>query len=134
MNILIDWSEEYSVNIKEFDQQHKKLFDLINLLYDSIIRNEEDDILEQILSDLIDYTFVHFKDEEKYFTSPNLLSHINTQAHIAEHQFFLNKIENFQSKYRSYGSSLKQEVIVFLHEWITNHILRSDKKYMPSQK
>jgi len=72
MNILIDWSEEYSVNIKKFDQQHKKLFDLINFLNDSLIRNEDDDILEQILSDLIDYTFVHFKEEEKYFTSSNL--------------------------------------------------------------
>ncbi len=130
MNILLNWKEEYSVAIKELDQQHKKLFDLINLLYDSYIRKENDDVVEEILLDLKDYAFVHFRDEEKYFTEEKLLEHDECQAHFSQHHYFISQINKFQSKYKSHDPSLQYEMILFLQEWITNHIMKSDKKYM----
>ena len=44
MNIVIHWKEDYSTGIDEIDQQHKKLIDMINVLYDSHIRKEKDDV------------------------------------------------------------------------------------------
>ena len=83
MNILLHWKQEYSVNIKEIDQQHRKLFDLINLLYDSSLLNEKEDILEKIFVELKDYAFVHFKDEEKYFARAGLSGYKDAPAHMA---------------------------------------------------
>jgi len=127
MNILINWKEEYSVKNKEIDQQHKRLFDMINQLYDSLMSNDRDDILEQIISDLMDYTFVHFKSEENYFAK---LEYEEATSHIVEHQYFLKEAEKFRNVYQSQDSKLIQEVISFLQEWITNHIMQTDKKYM----
>ncbi len=130
MNILIHWKPEYSVNIKEIDQQHKKLFDLINWLYDSIVRNEKDDIIEQILIELKDYAFVHFKDEEKYLVKAREMGYMESDPHMSEHNEFINVIEKFHQKYINGNPQIKQEVVEFLQRWITQHIINSDKKYM----
>src|SRR5208337_311615 len=105
MNILIHWKEDFSVKIKELDQQHKKLFDLINLLYDSYMRKENDEMLAQILADLKEYAFVHFKEEEKYFSHAELIGYKEVPNHILEHQLFIKSVEKFQAKYQSYGSA-----------------------------
>jgi hemerythrin-like metal-binding protein len=127
MNILIHWKEDYNLNIKEIDQQHKKLFDIINVVYDSMIREEEDEVLGQAISDLSDYAFVHFKVEEKYFEQ---VGYEDAPFHIAEHRKFLDRIETFRMEYSVNGAKYAKEVMFFLQEWLNNHILHVDKKYM----
>ena len=100
---------------------------MINLLYDSYVRQEDDGIIEQILSDLTDYVFVHFKKEENHFTETG---YADAQIHIAEHQFFLKKIKEFQAEYRHNEPAFLTDIIAFLQEWITTHIMHTDKKYM----
>ena len=40
---LIKWSDTYNLGLKEVDEQHKSLLDLINKIWQSIIdRNEKD--------------------------------------------------------------------------------------------
>jgi hemerythrin-like metal-binding protein len=130
MNLILHWKPEFSVKIKEIDQQHRKLFDLINLLYDASVRKEKEDILEQILTDLKDYAFVHFKDEEKYIVKATSSGYKDSQVHLSEHKYFINEVEMFREKYWLHDTGLLQRMIVFLQNWITNHILKSDKKYM----
>jgi hemerythrin-like metal-binding protein len=126
MNILLHWSDDYSLNIKRIDEQHKKLVEMINRVYDSIIRNEDDDVLDQVISDMADYAFVHFKNEEKYFEQ---FSYEEASSHIAEHKFFLKKVEKFRDEHKSHHPELKQEVMSFLQKWLTNHIMHTDRKY-----
>jgi len=129
MNILIYWKEEYNLNIKEIDQQHRKLVDMINVLYDSILRKDDEDVLEQTISDMRDYAFVHFKTEEKYFAQ---VGFSDAESHQAEHHFFLENVEKFYSEYQTYDLTLAKEVLTFLQEWFINHIVNVDKKYVPS--
>lgn len=129
MNILIHWNEEYSVKNKELDQQHKKLIDMLNQAYDSLFRDEKDDILEQIITDMKDYAFIHFKNEEKYFAQSG---YEDAPAHIAEHQFFLKNVEKFCAEYKAHDAALRNEIMIFLQDWLIKHIMWSDKKYMES--
>ena len=126
MNTLIQWKEDYNLNIKNIDQQHRKLIDLINILYDSIAQQENDRVLDEIMSDLIDYTFIHFKNEERYFIK---FQYDDAQFHIAEHQFFLRQVEKLQAEHTSKDLTVKLETVLFLQKWFLNHILKSDKKY-----
>jgi hemerythrin len=127
MNILVKWKEDYSVNLTEIDQQHKKLIDMLNMVYDSLIREEKDDVLDQVISDMLDYAFVHFKNEEKYFA---LFRYKDASAHIAEHQVFTKKAEMFKCKNELDDFALKLETLIFLRDWLINHILKSDKLYL----
>jgi hemerythrin len=126
MNVLIRWKEKYNVNIKEIDQQHKKLIDMINVLHDAIIRKEDKDIMAQIISDMRDYAFIHFKTEEKYFSRTG---YKDAESHKAEHKFFLEHVEIFYEEFQNYDSSLAVEVMIFLKDWFINHIVQLDKTY-----
>ena len=82
---LIKWNEKYSVNVNEFDYQHKKLVDLINELHDSMKQGKTKEVLGGILDELVKYTETHFKTEEEYFDKH---SYVNSMSHKREHKEF----------------------------------------------
>jgi hemerythrin len=129
MNVLITWDEKFALNIKEIDQQHKKFIDMINVLYDSCSRKVSEEVLEQTIADMRDYAFVHFRNEEKYFERVGFKE---APSHIAQHHFFLENIERIQEQYCQNDFALPAQVLTFLQEWLTNHIMNSDRKYVAS--
>jgi hemerythrin len=127
MNVLVTWDKKFELNIKEIDQQHKKFIDMINVLYDACVCKVPDDVLEQTITDMSDYAFVHFRNEEKYFEK---IRYKEAPSHIAEHLIFMENIGKIQEQYRQNDFALPAQVLTFLREWFTNHILNSDKKYV----
>ncbi|MCC6132451.1 MAG: hemerythrin, partial [Acidobacteria bacterium] len=53
---LITWSDELSVGVSAFDNQHKRLVALINELHDAMSAGKGSKVLGKILSELADYT------------------------------------------------------------------------------
>ena len=60
-----EWTESYSVNVKNLDDQHRRLFTLIDEYYEAISQKKVQDATSAILRGLEDYTKYHFGDEEK---------------------------------------------------------------------
>ena len=60
----IEWSKDYSVNVKLIDDQHKHFVGIMNLLYKEIQSNKTDRIPE-IIDELVSYAETHFDTEEK---------------------------------------------------------------------
>ena len=61
----LSWKNEYSVNVKVLDEQHRQLFEIINLL-NKIIYNEQDaSQLAEVFARLREYVTVHFATEEQ---------------------------------------------------------------------
>ena len=86
-NEKVHWEESYAVGIKEIDDQHKKLFDLVNKLYDLEDNENIKEDMREILYAFRDYTIVHFKDEEEYMKSiayPALEEHRKIHEHIID--------------------------------------------------
>ena len=124
--VSFTWSEAYSVNSPLLDGQHKKIFNLINTLQNNLGCENCDEELGKTLDALIDYARVHFAEEEKYlaqFNYPGLPDHQD------QHDFFVRKVFELQSEYRDGRLDLAQPVLAFLQDWLTNHILGSDKCY-----
>ena len=123
---LIDWKEKYSVFYDEIDEQHKKLVDMINELYDSFTQGKADDVVEDILIKMIKYTDYHFKTEEKYFEK---YTYSNTEEHIKEHKKFVSDVTDFYKDFKNGSISLSYDIMTFLRNWLLEHIYGSDKKY-----
>ncbi len=123
---LINWTERYSIFYDEIDEQHKKLIDMINELYDSFSRGKANEILEEIILRMIKYTDYHFKVEEKYFSK---YSFSDEKAHIKEHEKFVSEVNKFYNDLKNKNINLSYEVMNFLRNWLLKHILVSDKKY-----
>jgi hemerythrin len=125
---LITWNESYSVKVKQFDDQHKKLIDMVNELHDAMKVGKGKDLLEKILAGLIQYTVTHFANEERLMKQHNYPGY---EQHKKEHHLLTLQVKDVQKKYHEGDAVLSQSVLTFLKEWLQNHIKGTDKNYAP---
>jgi hemerythrin len=118
---LFQWSQEMSVNVKEIDEQHKKLVDLINLLHDSMKSGKGKDVLSRVLNDLTDYTVYHFGTEEKLFQKYGYPEYLR---HKKEHDDLTKQVVEIKTRYEAGQEMITIEVMSFLKDWLNNHIRR----------
>ena len=123
---LMEWNPSLSVKVKKFDDQHKKLVDLINQLHDAMKAGQGNDMLGVVLQSLINYTATHFKEEEKVMQANGFPEFA---AHKAAHDALVKQVLDLQKKFQSGNAALTLSVMSFLKEWIVNHIQGTDKKY-----
>jgi hemerythrin-like metal-binding protein len=124
---LIIWSEGYSVHIPEIDEQHKNLVALINRLYNAYLNKKHQSEISQIIKELKEYAFYHFSTEEKLFEKHNYAEKVE---HIAMHNSFIDEINQLVKNHESSSLVLTMKTMTFLQRWLTNHILKEDKKYV----
>lgn len=120
---FIEWDQSYSVSIKLIDNQHKKLFALINDFHDTKTN------LDEVLQDLLSYIDFHFKTEEKYFDK---FHYEKEESHKKQHKFYEDKIRELYSRCmleKIDESKISTETEGFIKDWIVNHIKVSDKEY-----
>ena len=106
----IDWDEKFSVNVKEIDDEHKNLFLLFNKLQDGINTGKSNEELEQALSELIDYTILHFTTEEKLMQQ---FSYIGFVEHKRIHDDLIAEAMELQEKFSQGKIVLSDQVSVF---------------------
>lgn len=123
---LLTWEQKHSVGVKELDDQHKKLFEIINRLFDAMQASKDITELNAVLADMDDYAHYHFATEEKYFDQ---FDFEDKEAHIAQHRAFDEKAENFIKKNALGDSTLSFDVLDFLEDWWLGHINNVDKQY-----
>ncbi|MBU5470983.1 bacteriohemerythrin [Falcatimonas sp. MSJ-15] len=129
---IFDFSEKYMTGIELVDDEHRHLFEIIKGTNDVInaayLHDKYDEIM-RLLSELKDYTESHFHDEEELMLRINY-PHINSQKHA--HSAFIEKLVNINlSELDNIDDNQDEylnELITFLLQWLSNHILGSDKK------
>ena len=124
--VLITWSEEYELGFTKIDEQHQKLVDIINKLYNAFIEAHAMDIISEILNEMLEYTAYHFKTEEDFFKENN---YPDMDNHNKEHQLFVEKTKGFIEKFSTDDAELTYDVMNFLRGWLLAHIQGSDKEY-----
>ena len=122
---LITWSNMFSVGVTEIDTQHKKLIDLINQLNDAMQAGKGADVLGKVLSELINYTVYHFGYEESQMSQHH---YEDTPAHKHEHKKFVDTVGDFKKKFDTGSAVISVEIMNFLRDWLTNHIMKTEKK------
>ncbi len=127
---MFGWKDEYSVNISEIDRQHMKLFEICARIYDISKLDKEidyyDDIIE-IISELHDYTEYHFNYEEELLKNND---YEELEEQHFQHIFFVKKLKKLAAKDIDEDQRKSAaEISLFLANWITDHILKSDMKY-----
>jgi hemerythrin len=128
---LYEWKDNYSVEIASIDEDHKGLLSLINMLFDAMSHGMAKEILSETLSKLIAYTKIHFKREEIYLSTTN---YPYLQEHKMQHEFFIEKINDLKKEFDNGSQQISVDLIKFLTDWLINHILVSDKKFMSHLK
>ena len=60
--VYTKWKQEFSTNIESIDNQHKKLFDLLNEFYENISKKSNNDLIGAVLREMKEYTANHFRN------------------------------------------------------------------------
>jgi len=123
---LITWSDKYSVNIKEIDEQHKKLVGMINELHDAMMHAKGKEASLAIINKMAEYTKYHFSTEEKYMKQ---FGYPDYNAHKLSHEKFVEQVLEFKKEYETGKTGLSFDLLNFLKNWLVTHIQSSDKKY-----
>ena len=123
---LMMWSNDYSVHIEIVDEQHRKIIELINRLHDAMKLGKGKDTLGKTLSELVDYTSYHFNEEEELF---KVYGYPDYPPHKREHDALTRQVLNLKERFASGNTFLSNETLLFLKDWLNDHILGVDKKY-----
>ena len=123
---IMTWSDEYKVNIAHLDEQHKTLMQMINELNNSMESGSERSAIGSILDKLVAYAANHFKAEEKLFDEHG---YADTDSHKAKHVDLTNQVLDFQKKFKDGSADVTADLMSFLKNWLSDHILGTDKKY-----
>jgi hemerythrin len=128
MMALMEWSDKYSVGINSIDVQHKQLVALINNLFEALSKGKGDQALAPILNELIVYTKTHFAYEERLFTQ---YAYPDSSLHKADHDKLAAQVLDIQKQMQEGKVGVSVGTMTFLKEWLSGHIMGSDKKYGP---
>jgi len=123
---FIKWDEKYSLKMKEVDEQHQHLFELINKLHEAVITGKERTTLAEMLNELIDDTVEHFQTEEKLFEEHKYPEY---DIHKKEHDDLTKRILELQTQFGKCRAIISFEVLGFINDWLLDHTLHSDQKY-----
>lgn len=123
---LITWDQSFSVKVERCDSEHRKLFDLINALYDAMKVGKGRAVLQQIVSELSDYTQTHFRAEEGLMERAK---YPGLAGHRLEHQRFVAKVHDFKKDLDAGIGGNAVAVLEFLKDWLAKHIKTIDQKY-----
>jgi hemerythrin-like metal-binding protein len=128
MQTPLVWLEEYSVGVKELDDQHHHLLNIINSLLLEKQEKITGDTLSETISSMVHHAYVHFASEEKYMEQVN---YPDLKQHVLEHVSFILRTLELSLKVKEGTSNNQLELLSYLTEWYASHVLGADRLYVP---
>lgn len=122
--VFMKWTPAYSVKVKEFDEQHKKLFAMINLIAEDIVSGDNKK-RDEVVNQMIEFSRIHFSTEEKYFKK---FKYPKEDEHIKLHIDFIETSLEFSRRTKK-NEIDSNKILNYLKNWWNNHVLIEDKKY-----
>ncbi|MEA2043073.1 MAG: bacteriohemerythrin [Bacteroidota bacterium] len=126
--ILIKWSSTYELGHEEIDKQHEKLVDIINDFYSAFANAEAHEEIHKIIGELVNYTIFHFTAEEEIFKKSG---YPDTEEHINKHRVFVDKLKDYHKEVQDGNMTTTYDLMTFLRDWLLEHIMGTDRTYLP---
>ncbi|MBE9221504.1 hemerythrin family protein [Cyanobacterium stanieri LEGE 03274] len=119
------WRDEYLTGENAIDQQHKYLFKLINQLHNAMMEGHGQDVINNTLGRLVEYTIKHFDAEEQLMIDYNYPNYI---IHKEKHDSLKNDVIVLQQELLEHQQFITAKVSRFLTDWLIHHIKGEDLK------
>lgn len=127
---LMDFGPRLMIGIKSIDDQHQVLVGIINGIYSSLRTGSDSSqhLLISQLEKLAKNTVNHFAFEEEWFRKSK---YIEGDGHKVVHDQLIGKVTSFINRLSNdYSYMLSLDLMEFLVDWLVNHILGTDQRYV----
>ncbi len=124
----VEYSEITQVEHEEMDKQHRTWIDIFNSLEESMLKCDGsggDEFQLQLLKQILDFTKVHFADEESLM---HKYDYPDVSRHRLMHKNFDQQIYVNYRQVMDGEAVLNSRLLKVLENWFINHIDREDKK------
>lgn len=118
------WKNEYSLGIQEIDDQHRLLLSSFSVIEEAINLKQGWSNVHFSILGLKELASMHFTFEEALM---RLFSYPEAKAHRGDHEYFFARLAEIEN--HSLRNSAERELLEFLREWLTSHILHTDADY-----
>jgi hemerythrin-like metal-binding protein len=122
---IVEWNEEFSVNVKLIDDQHQQMLDIVNSLHTAVEASADKETLNKILIDLYAHTRAHFSTEDELMKKHNYPGY---EQHLHEHHVLLQQLDNLISGVSGGKSPAFHSDYDISSDWVLIHIFKSDKE------
>lgn len=130
---MYEMKKEYMLGITQIDNEHSKLFEIADKLYELInfeFIPDKFDYIMTVIDELKLYAKYHFESEEAYMESINYKKMFSQKI---DHNNFINKMEEYSpSKIDENQVGVCKELLSFITEWLVSHILEKDMEIAKS--
>lgn len=121
----MQWKSVFSVGVKEIDNEHRNLVNMITKLQNSLDEGAVTNETGEVLKELVNYTQTHFTSEESFMEK---IKFPELDKHRKLHQELSGEVIEILKKLKKGETLTNFDLIDFLKEWLQNHIIDEDKK------
>jgi hemerythrin len=120
---FLKWTEDLSVGNAVIDDDHQRLFDLLERLHLDMASGQINQETQSIVDSLRNYAESHFAREEEFMRKMDYPHYI---THQAEHNRFLSEVCALQSRVARGARTAQLDIDQFLAGWLREHVLVRD--------
>lgn len=120
---VFTWSSVYETGVQPIDVQHRMLMDMVNEMFEALVLDGSELILDSMLLRLTRYAQRHFSYEEALLErggDPGLA------AHRVEHRELLQRVIDLRTERTNGLTGTDEATLELLCEWLTEHIRDTD--------
>jgi hemerythrin len=112
---FVSWKDEYGVGVASVDQQHQKLFSLLNALEAHLHGGAPKMDVDRAVAELEQYYRYHFTDEERVL---EMLGTAPSADHRQQHDWFITEVAKAGLDRGEGQAADAMDLVVFLRDWL----------------
>ena len=121
-----EWVDAFRVGVKELDDQHRRLFSLVNELSEIIGKTGKIEGHDKEKRELLAFARVHFQSEEALMEAHD---YSRTEVQRKEHGDLIARLERFAGEGERRARPRAQTAVDYLKDWLIRHVLLEDLRY-----
>ncbi len=120
-----EWETRYETGDAEVDEQHKRLFGLLNDLHEALMAGTANEKMGGTLRSMADYTVEHFRAEEALMVA---IAFPGLPEHRRKHEELASQVGLLVADHGAGRLTLPLTLARFLVDWLRHHIEEEDMK------
>lgn len=118
------WDDSFAIGIEAIDNQHRKIFEHLLALENSVIKRDPWHILRFFVAQLSEYMQFHLAVEEALL---EIVGYPDRSAHGDSHAKLVAQIASLEEKLKTNANG--ESLVGFFEDWFIRHVLSSDRDY-----
>ncbi len=118
------WDRSFEIGIEAIDNQHKKIFEHLLAIENSVAKKDPWHILHFFLTQLTEYMKFHLAVEEALL---EIVRYPDREAHCASHARIIEQMATLEDQLKNKPSG--KNLVGFFEDWFVRHVLASDRDY-----